>query len=468
MLRGGTSALVLAVVLAGSSSTPWAQKKPAPAAGTKPNPNANNGPKPSGSEKTEPKKPGQDQTPQGSEDSAKLPEQSSVNSGGDGTKPGATNASARPGQVAQVATIAKAEQRAASKILVPAIRLSGKKDANAEFKVSLPIVVGMRSFKNLLLAPTLVSKTSSGVSTLFSAGEGASAPSVQWGGTAGYYWLDKDGAGAPPRRTFDDWIVAGYDRCIEIDKKKFEPGDRSKRLSKRRSKLCKEGQEVVNILERAFLSRERSVVLYPKRYVSVGALWGRETFSFLDNSSEELVAKKRNKKSRRLAVYGAAVLPGFMDSSNLYLDARFERLDGAKGQSTKAEFCNQVGTVGTAPAEVCKQVAFGAPKDVQKDTVQLGAGLVDSLDAGWRFGIGYFGEFNREDETSTHGLEFPIYLNLVNLQKRSGKFKDAYKGIIRVTPRILEKTTEDGKTELTALVLLELLGQNSLFGQAFD
>lgn len=146
---------------------------------------------------------------------------------------------------------------------------------------------------------------------------------------------------------------------------------------------------------------------------------------------------------------------------------------GFEASTTTAKWCTPVGNVprpdksGSDAAETCRESPFGAP--TESTTLQAGGffGYFDERHSTFRASIGPIAKITfpaQGKATFEAGGALPIYFNTNLMPDEKGVFK----GIVRLTPRLVLTRDDDGKKAVQFLVSLELLTGRSMFPMASD
>lgn len=233
--------------------------------------------------------------------------------------------------------------------------------------------------------------------------------------------------------------------------------------------LCEDGKKA---MEKAVatdpVSRDLRAVS-PKQVVSMAARVGYAEYKWIGAGGDagELVKDDEHHWSWSA---GARLMRrrGWMTGDGLLAISR-----GYQASSTTAKWCSPAGMVprpdnsGSDTAETCRESPFGAP--TESTTVQAGGffGYFDEGHTLFRATIGPVTKITfpaKGKTTFEAGGALPIYINTNLMPDEKGVFK----GIVRVTPRIVYTRDSDGEKAWQFLVSLELLTGRSMFPMASD
>jgi len=345
---------------------------------------------------------------------------------------------------------------APARILVPLVQLKATSDSDGKLAASVPVVVGGEDATLHLVVPRVEVATSKGIGDITTGGEG-----IAWSAGATYTYVDTGvvdfelrDAAALLGRAYDLCIVdcAGAKDC------KFSPEAKAKGILGA-NELCERGRAA---FESWVNQAHPDFGVIPRSQISVGALYGRGHFEWLEGSAT-LTDQSDDRGRFRFGVSGTLAFAPQADftglgSALIVLDKR------SQAASDTAHWCGPASPVENGmmgSAQVCKDVASGAPTDVTTIRFGIELGIADSRRQAWRISAEAFGKEQIDPSSKlTGGFGFPIYIDFANGPRGYG---GDYKGLIVITPEI----TFD-KDGTHGLIVFEILGQHSLFREVLD
>ncbi|RKH73101.1 hypothetical protein D7X96_03350 [Corallococcus interemptor] len=273
------------------------------------------------------------------------------------------------------------------------------------------------------------------------------------------------------------WKVSAVDRCLQVctaspetkncDRFKAPPPDPTAVSPEH---MCAEGAALYVRLEAASLegkSVRRDVKLFPVPLFSIAGLWGQERYKFLSPREDGLLTEAK----RTFDVWALAAGYTTIVGRNVSIEALAALSASREESEVSVEWCVPNVPVGgdtpgqSFPTTACKNGLVGAPAFQRQATLNLLVGFIDPAKAQWRFAAGP--RVTTGGNQITLGLDVPFYLQLAEVLGE-GKDKVDYRGLLRITPRVEYELRKEGEDERRFLLVLELLGQRSLFSNALD
>ncbi|WP_437589704.1 hypothetical protein [Sorangium sp. So ce1000] len=370
--------------------------------------------------------------------------------------------------------------------LLPTLRLEGSTDGSATLEVGADLIVRASDSIDLSIAPSLALTTADGLAALFSSDEldQAGAMPLRGGGTVSLFYLGEPVArtSVPALRAADLRMKSiAVARCKEVCEQR--PGDSScvsfnEELKKVISEasldvgdLCQDGRALWIEYESHTARELRG--MYPDLVLSARAVVGRDSFTYMAVDPGQTNLTLHRDERHTTVDFGTSL--SWITSqevawgSKLTLEALFRVTTGYEPSRLKAAWCTPGGSVprtdgsGVDEAELCTSRTYGAPMSSTRMRGALRVGVLNRLQDQWRFALGPY--VVRDGDSYAVGVEAPLYFNFASAPP---EYAGSYKGLIGLAPRAEWSVRGDGFPESRFLLSLQLLGQRSFFGGAFD
>jgi hypothetical protein len=385
----------------------------------------------------------------------------------------------------------RARGRAHVAPLLPTLELGVDTDGRTQVSVGLDLLLGITNGWDLAFSPFFRAKADS-AANLF----GGDADSGKWwllGASLTFTQLglrvpSRPGSGGP----IDQLKAAAYQVCeaactrpaASDDDRAF--CDRFTSVSPSEidpSEFCSDGKQLLRGQPQLYEWGGR----FPRLALSVGAMAGSNSFQFLRPQLEESPSQKTPMcvidyvaARERHTDWSFATSATFVGHNGMTVEVPLTVTERWKPSEHRVTACAAAGQYvppgqaptapgtlpGTVPLQECQEHNLGSPVSTLTVFMTAQVGYVLRPSGFFRASVGPLLSWSdiTVDKLTTVGFEAPVYLNFVSAPPQ---FVGDYKGLIRVTPAALW-THSFARWESRFVVLIELLGQRTLFGKALD